>query len=131
MEATLPAIGNLVVADATPANKTLYPLSASIGSSRFSARDAATVAGNRSLEYKMSLASSARVTDRITLLYARPYEVTEAGIVIVQSIARAAIEFVVPASLPVTERGHFWAEVKNLVALAATQSYVKDRDPMY
>jgi hypothetical protein len=125
------AVANLVIADATPANKTLYPLSASIASSKFIERAANTALGNRSAEFKLSLASSARVTDRVTLLYARPIEVLVDGAYTVDSIARMAVELVIPANWTTTERGHFWAECKNLMALAGVQSYVKDLDPFY
>lgn len=127
----MPAIVSLVVADATPANKTLYPISASVASSKFLERAANTAAGNRSAELKLSLASSQRVTDRVTVLYARPYEVSSGGIWMVDSIARMSCEFVVPVSWPVTERGHFYAEAKDLVAQAMIEAYVKDRDPNY
>lgn len=127
----MPAIANVVIADATPANKTLYPISASVASSKFMERAANVAAGNRILELKMSLATAQRLTDRATVLYARPYEVQTAGVWGVASTARFAGEFVIPTDMPATERGHFWAEVKNLVALAMIQSYVKDRDPCY
>lgn len=127
----MPAIASLVVADATPSNKTLYPLSAAMASSKFIERAANLAAGNRTAELKMSLASSTRATDRITVLYARPFEQQVDGVWVVQDIGRMSAEIVVPVNWSTTERGHFYAECKNLLALATVQAYVKDRDPCY
>jgi len=127
----MPAISNLVIADATPTNKTLYPLSASIASSRFMERAANLAAGNKSTELKLSLATTQRPTDRVTLLYGHPYELQVDGVWAVQNVGRMSCEFVIPADWTSTERGHFYALCKNLVAHATVQAYVKDRDPAY
>jgi hypothetical protein len=127
----MPAIANVVVADATPANKTLYPMSASVASSKFLERAANIAAGNRSLELKMSLAAGTRKTDRITVLYARPYEVLVDGVYVVNDVMRFSGEFVIAESVPTTERNHFATEVKNLMALAGIAGYVANRDPYY
>lgn len=127
----MPAISSLVIADATPANKTLYPLSASIASSRYMERAANLAAGNKSAELKMSLATTARPTDRITALYAHPFEAQVDGVWVVQNVGRMAVEFVIPADWTTTERGHFFALCKNYVAHATVQAYVRDRDPNY
>lgn len=127
----MPAIASVVLADATPANHTLYPMSASIASSRFMARDGNTAAGNRALEIKLALASKTRATDRVTILYAAPYEVLQDGAYVVDDILRFSGEFVIAQSVPVAFRNHFVTEVKNLMAHALITSYVKDRDPCF
>lgn len=127
----MPAISNVVVADATPTNHTLYPLSASIASSRFNERAANTVAGNRSLEIKLALANATRPTDRVTVLYAAPYEVLLDGAYVVNDIMRFSGEFVLATSIPSGIREDFATEVKNLMAHALLMSYVRDRDPCY
>lgn len=127
----MPAITSVVIADAVPSNKTLYPLSASIASSKYRARDGAIQAGNRSLELKMSLASAQRPTDRVTILYGMPVEETVDGVIVVRDILRFTGEFVLPTTVGATIANNFWTEVKNLVGLGVIQSYVRDRDPNY
>lgn len=123
------AISNYVVADATPTNQTLYPLTASLPSSRWTARSAATVAGNRTLEIKCSLATARRATDRFTVLYARPAEVTDTnGAVSVSGIQRFAGEFVIPVNSLNADRNHFAHEVASVVANAVLKAIIKDRD---
>jgi len=123
------AIANYVVADATPTNQTLYPLTASLASSRWTARSATTIAGNRTLEIKCNLATAKRATDRFTVLYARPLEVTGTdGVVSVASIQRFAGEFVIPTSTPNADRNHFAYEVASVVANAVLKAILKDRD---
>jgi hypothetical protein len=124
------AIANLVVADATPANKTLYPLSASIASSLYAERAANTVAGNRTADVGLSLASAKRLTDRVTAKYNVPKEVLTDGAYVVTGTARATIEYVIPVDWSETERNHFATEVANFAASAAVKNTVK-RDPAY
>jgi hypothetical protein len=124
------AIANLVVADATPANKTLYPLSASIASCLYNERAANSVAGNRTADVRLSLASSRRKTDRITVVYASPKEAQVDGVWVVDSIARANVQYVIPVDWTETERNHFAAEVASLAGTAAVKNTVK-RDPGY
>lgn len=127
----MPAIANVVVADATPTNHTLYPLSAAIASSRFNERAAHTVAGNRALEIKLALANATRPTDRVTVLYSAPYEVLQDGAYVVNDIMRFSGEFVLATTIPSDIREDFVTEVKNLMAHALVMSYARDRDPCY
>jgi hypothetical protein len=124
------AIANLVVADATPTNKTLYPLSASIASSMYAERSANSVAGNRTADVGLSLASAKRPTDRVTAKYNSPKEQLVDGAYVVSGIGRATIEYVVPQDWTDTERNHFATEVANYAASAAVMNTVK-RDPAY
>lgn len=119
------AIANLVVADATPTNHTLYPLSASIASSKFMARESVTIEGNRMLEIKGNLANSRRRTDRITVLYSLPKEVVKDGVTVVESTARFIGEFVMPVNWSDTERNHFATEVASLAGLTPVKATVK------
>lgn len=125
------AIANFVVADATPTNHTLYPLTASLASSKWIGREATTLPGNRTLEVKASLSSKTRKTDRITVLYARPYEAVVDGVTLVSSIQRFAGEFVLAEEFPNADRNHFAFEVASVIANAVVKAIVKDRDVPY
>lgn len=127
----MPAIANVVVADATPANTTLHPISASVGSSRFLERGGVLAAANRSLELKLALANKARATDRVTVLFARPYAVLEDGVYVVRDVMRFNGEFVISENIPADVRNHFYSEVDSLFGTALLRGYVKDRDPCY
>jgi anion-transporting ArsA/GET3 family ATPase len=124
------AIANVVVADATPTNHTLYPLSASIASSKYADQAANIMSGNRTLELKLSLASKTRATDRVTVLFASPKEQEVDGVWGVASIGRATLEYVIPEDWTSTERNHFATEVASLAANAVVKALTK-RDPPY
>lgn len=128
---SMPAIANVVVADATPANTTLYPISASVGSSRFLERGGVLAAANRSLELKLALANKTRATDRVTVLFARPYAVLEDGVYVVRDVMRFNGEFVISENIPADVRNHFYSEVASLFGTTLLRGYVKDRDPCY
>lgn len=125
------AIANFVVADATPTNTTLYPLRAGLESSIWVGRGAATVAGNRKLETKLSLATARRKTDRVTVLFASPREVLVDANTLVQDVARFAGEFVIPDTWTETQRNNFAHEVASTVAAAVIKNIVKNRDVPY
>lgn len=124
------AIANVVIADAVPANKTLYPLSASVASSTYNERAANSVAANRSLEVRLSLAHSKRPTDRVTTIYACPKEVQVNGVWTVVSIARSTREDVIPADWTDAERNNFMTELASLANTAAVKNTGR-RDPAY
>jgi hypothetical protein len=124
------AISTVVIADAVPANKTLYPLSASMASSTYNERAANTIGGNRSLEVRLSLAHSKRPTDRVTTVYASPKEVQIDGVWTVQSIARSVREDVIPVDWTETDRNNFYAELASLANAPAVKNTGK-RDPAY
>jgi hypothetical protein len=124
------AISNLVVADATPTNHTLYPLSASIASSKYAEQAANIMSGNRTLELKLSLASKTRATDRATVLYAAPKEQEVDGVWGVASTGRFTGEYVIPENWTSAERNHFATEAASIVANAVIKALTK-RDPPY
>lgn len=125
------AIANFTVADATPTNTTLYPLRAGLESSIWVGRSAATVDGNKKLEAKLSLATSRRPTDRVTVLYASPREVLVDANTLVQDIGRFAGEFVIPLTWTETQRNHFAFEVASAITAAVIKNIVKNRDVPY
>jgi hypothetical protein len=81
------------------------------------------------LEIKVSLATSRRPTDRVTILYAKPYEVTDVnGATSVASIQRFAGEYVIPTDTPNGNREDFAYEVASLIGNAVVKAIIKDRD---
>jgi hypothetical protein len=127
----MPAIGQIVVADATPTNHTFDPISASVGSSQWVTGNALTYAGNETIEVKMARPTATRKTTRVTVLFAKPIEVTNDGITTVTDIARANMEFIIPTGMTTDDAGHFHKEVANLLDASVIQSYIKDRKPAF
>lgn len=116
------AIANVVIADAVPANKTLYPLSAGIAESVWQERAAVSMAGNRRLSAGVSLSHSKRPTDRVNVLFKCPKEALVDGLTTVVNTGVFEGHLVIPEDWTDTERNNFATEVANLM----TNAVVKD-----
>jgi len=119
-------IANVVIADAVPANKTLYPLFSGLASS-WQERAAVSMAGNRKLSLNVSLSHSKRPTDRVDVLYKAPKEALVDGKTTVVSTGVAEIHYVIPEDWSITERLNFATEVGNLAgSLVLKQAAQRD-----
>lgn len=118
------AIANVVVADAVPANKTLYPLSAGIAESSWQERAAVSMAGNRTLKAGLSLSHSKRPTDRVALLYKAPKEASVNGLTTVVNTGVFDVNYVIPEDWTATERLNFATECATLVATTMVKDLV-------
>lgn len=130
----MPVPSTITIADATPTNHVYRPISIGdpSGNSTLINTESATNAGNRSMVLGYSFANAKRKTDKIQVRLNFPKEVTDSnGVVSVKSIGRFIGEYIIPDDWSETERGHFFASVKNLSAHAVVEGYVKSRDPFY
>lgn len=122
------AIANVVAVDSVPANKTLYPLSASLGESNWVERAANAVAANRTLRTGLSLSHSKRPTDRVFVLYKAPKEALVDTRWTVDSTGVFEGNFVIPDHWTTLERLNFATEVASVIANQAVKLSVQ-RDP--
>lgn len=122
------AIANVVAVDSVPANKTLYPLSASLSESNWTERAANAVAANRTLRTGLNLSHSKRPTDRVFVLYKAPKETQVDGRWVLDSTGVFEGNFIIPDHWTTLERRNFAAEVASVVAGQAVKLSV-ERDP--
>lgn len=127
----MPAIGNIVVADATPTNHTFEPMTASMALSTWRASDNTTQDGKSRLTMAMSAASSARRTEKDTISLVVPIEGTVDGVVQVVRTLYSDTKFTIPVDATDADRAKFYALHKNLMAHATVQSYVQDGKCVY
>lgn len=129
----MPAIANIVLADATPANHTFVPVSCTPDQAVWLDRDGTTAAGSKELVASYSRANSSRKTDRIKIRLNVPYEATstDTGLTYVAYTARLSSDVVLPDEMSATERGHFAALVANAFANAVLKGYISNLDPAY
>lgn len=127
----MPAISNIVVADATPANHTFLPQQAALALSTWAAREAATFEGNPRLAVSMSNPSKVRPTSRIKINFTLPFERTVDGLISVPDTIIYTVEAVVPAACSDAEALKGFTMLKNLVAHTVIQSYLASREPTW
>jgi hypothetical protein len=127
----MPAIANIVVADATPTNHTLVPLAASMQSSMWAETTATNYEGNVRLNLGMSPPSSQRPTTRNTLSFHVPMERTVDGVIVVEDVVLFTVSQVVAKTCSAAEALKAYTLFKNLVAHTTVQSYFAGREPVY
>lgn len=129
----MPAISNIVLADATPANHTFVPVSSTPDQAVWLDRDGTTAAGSKELVAVYSRANGARKTDRVKIRLNVPYEATstDTGKTYVAYTARFSCDVVLPDEMSATERGHVAALIKNALADTVLNGYISDLDPAY
>lgn len=127
----MPAIANIIVADATPTNHTLVPQQAAMALSTWMAKEAATYEGNPRLAVTMSPPSKARPTTRVKLTFTVPFERTVDGVVVVPDAYIFIGEAVISSALSDAEALKAFTMSKNLMAHATVQSYLASREPVY
>lgn len=127
----MPAIDNIVVADATPTNHTFAPQQASIALSTWMEDSAATYEGNARVAMTMSPPSKARATTREKITLALPFEREVNGLVTVPDVMLFNLDVVVPSALSAAEALKGYTMFKNLMANATVQALIADRQPCW
>lgn len=127
----MPVASAITLADAVPANHVYSPVQVSTGRALLLNKATTIPASNEQLVLGFDLASARRPTDRILTQLAQPLEKTVDGTVVVRSTPRFVGDWVLPSDMTDAERNNFWTLVKNFIAHAMVQSYVRSRDPMY
>lgn len=127
----MPAIANIVVADATPANHTLIPLSASMASSQWMEKSAATYEGNTRLTLGMSPPTAQRPTTRNSVKFYVPIERTVDDAVVVADTIIFTLDQVVAKTVSDAEALKAFTMFKNLIGHTIVQSYLAGREPVY
>lgn len=127
----MPAITNIVVADATPTNHTYKPQSASLGLSTWAETSAATYAGNGRIAVAMSLPTATRRTTREKLTHTFPIERTTDGVVSVTDTITYILEAIIPATVSEAEATAAYTQFKNLMSNGQIMAYLAQREPVY
>lgn len=127
----MPAIANIVVADATPANHTFVPQQAAMALSTWMETAAATYEGNARIAVTMSPPSKARATTRERLTLAVPFERTVESVVTVPDTIIFTLDAVIPSACSAAEALKAYTMLKNLVAHSVVQAYIASREPVY
>lgn len=127
----MPAIANIVVADATPTNHTFKPQSASMALSTWAETSATTFEGNGRIAIAMSPPSSTRKTSRIKLTLHLPVERTVDGVVKVTDTCLYTLEGVIPATCSASEAEQSFTILQNLVASTLAEAYFASREPAW
>lgn len=131
----MPAVAAVTINDgaSTPVAQTFNPISASIGSTTLVNRVGVTAAGHRTLILGYDAAKGNRPTHRVNVRLNYPVEVlnTTTGIYEVAYTGRISCDIVIPDQMTQLERDHMAAFLKNAVAHAVVNGYVKSLDPMY
>jgi hypothetical protein len=127
----MPAIANIVVADATPTDHTLVPLSAFMANSQWSERSAAIFEGNARVMLGMSPPTSQRPTTRNVLKLYVPVEQEVDGVTVVTDTILFTLDHVLSKTVSDADALKAYTMFKNLVAHATVQSYMASREPAY
>lgn len=127
----MPAIGNIVVADNTPANHTLEPISASVALSSWAQTDASVFDGNKRLAVSMSLPNAARKTFRTKHVLTVPVIEVVDGVDKVVDTMIFTIESVVPQTVSAANALHGYKMLDSYVGGATCQAYIAGRSPVY
>lgn len=127
----MPAIDNIVVADATPTNHTLAPITASMAASEWMEDAAVTYDGNARLKMSMSPPTSQRPTTRNKLDFYVPLEREVDGVTVVTDVIIFNLNHVVAKTVSNEEAAKAYALFKNLVANSTVESYLSARKPAY
>lgn len=127
----MPAITNIVVADATPTNHTLIPMSASMANSQWMEKSAATFEGNTRVVAKMNPPTSQRPTTRNIITLNVPLERDVDGVTVVGDVIIFEVNQVIAKTVSDAEALRAYAIFKNLIAHATIQSYLAAREPVY
>jgi hypothetical protein len=127
----MPAAANISLNDSTPAAHTFEPQSILPERSVLVDRDSTTSGGFKTLQAGLSPARPSRPTNRVNLRLSMPTEQTVDTVTSVAYTARCNIDVVLPEEMTTTERAHFAAFVKNMLADSVINGYIEDLDPMY
>lgn len=127
----MPAISNIVAANAVPTNHTFKPQSASLALSTWSENDGTIFEGNARLAVSMSNPTATRKTTRIKVVLSYPLERTVSGIVVVPDTILYTLEAVIPSACSAAEALDAYTTEKNVLANTLIQSYLADREPVY
>lgn len=126
----MPETANIVVADATPADHTLYPRQAGLGLSTWSSKEAATYDGELRLSVTMSLPSKNRATTRMRQTFTVPVEREVDGVVQVDDTITYITDVVIPKTCSDAEAAKAAALFRNLQDNSLIQSYFASREPV-
>jgi hypothetical protein len=123
-------VANIVINDAVPAARTFGVI---FGGLKTEHRERSSVVADGDLVIKteFSPATGTRKTDRIDIAVTQPNVAVIDGINQVRDIARVSIQVVLPTGMSTAERATLHAFTKNLLAHAAIQSLMKDRETMW
>lgn len=127
----MPAISNIVIANAVPVNLTLNPLSASLALSTWQQKDAAIFDGNARLAMALSMPSSSRKTARAKVTLTIPVIRTYDDVPRVDDSMIFTMEGVVPSSISAEEALNGYTYGKNLFAHAVVQALFANREPSW
>lgn len=129
----MPAVANIVIADATPSNRTYGPMSVSGTKTVWVDRSTSNlVEGQSQIILDFSPTSSTRKTDKTTISLSLPKIVVVDGVNTVDSIGRFVNgQFVVPPSWTTTDRAHLFSLSANLMANSFVMEAVTNRNPPY
>jgi hypothetical protein len=127
----MPAIANIVVADATPTDHTLVPITASMALSEWMEDAADTYEGNARVRASMSPPTSQRPTTRNKVDLFVPLEREVDGVTVVTDVIIFNLSHVIAKTCTSDEAAKAYAMFKNLVAHSTVESYLSARKPAY
>lgn len=127
----MPSASTISISDATPTSHDFAPLSVAPKQSVLVNRESTTSAGNWQMIIGLDPANNSRKTNRVNLRLNVPYEHTVDSVVRVSHVARANIDVILPEEMSLTDRGHFAAMLKNMLAHATVLGVIEDLDPLY
>lgn len=124
------AVANIVINDAVPAARTFGVI---FGGLKTEHRERSSVVADGDLVIKTeySAASGTRKTDRVDISITQPNVAVIDGINQVRDTARVNLQVVLPVGMSTAERAQLHAFAKNLLAHAAIQALMKDRETMW
>jgi hypothetical protein len=124
------AVANIVINDAVPAARTFGVI---FGGLKTEHRERSSVVADGDLVIKTeySAASGTRKTDRVDISITQPNVAVIDGINQVRDTARVNLQVVLPVGMSTAERASLHAFAKNLLAHAAIQALMKDRETMW
>lgn len=126
----MPSIAALTINDGST-DKTYSPVAKSGNVTTFRDSSAASAAGMPTLVVSYDTASASRKSDKLKLSLNVPYEITVDGAPVVEHIARAWTEVVLPSAVPSSECDRIAALIGNAVTHATIAAMIADREGLY
>jgi hypothetical protein len=129
----MPQAADLVIADgsSTPVNRTFVPVQADPSGAVWRFVQGETSASAAKIFMQLKEANKDRRTDRVTFRFEMPIEKEVDGTYVVEDVARFSGDFTIPVTLTLSQKADLLAFVKNTIATAIMESYVKDQIAVY
>lgn len=127
----MPAIANITVADATPANHILEPRRAGVDLAAWATDETVTLDGNIRLAATFSAPSKARKTSKGRIVLTVPVEAVVDGITQVVRTRIYTIEAVVDKDCTNAEANHGFVMARNLLSNQQIIDLLGGRKPVY